>query len=91
MHAHDTCMHTQSLFLTHAHTSLSLHEVHAVPKQKDPDVVFVLFFVGFFLSPVRGTNLWQRSGYMVWLRPGSSNICTVLINVYFNLLGLPEG
>lgn len=45
----------------------------------------------FFLSPVRGTNLWQRSGYMVWLRPGSSNICTILINVYLNLLGVPDG
>lgn len=26
---------------------------------------------------------------MVWLRPGSSNICTVLI--YVNLLGAPDG
>lgn len=84
-----------SLSLTHMHThqnsfmfySLLLHEVHAVPKQKDPDVILFCFF----LSPVRGTNLWQRSGYMVWLRPGSSNICTFLISVYLSWLGVPDG
>lgn len=41
-----------SLSHTHMHTyqnsfmfySLLLHEVHAVPKQKDPDVILLLFF-----------------------------------------------
>lgn len=49
------------------------------------------WFCFLFLSPVRGTNLWQRSGYMVWLRRGSSNICTVLISVYLNVLGVLDG
>lgn len=37
---------------------------------------------------VRGTNLWQRSGYLVWLRPGSSHICTILLNVSLNILDI---
>lgn len=37
---------------------------------------------------VRGTNLWQRSGCVVWLRPGSSHICTILLNVSLNMLDI---
>lgn len=37
---------------------------------------------------VRGTNSWQRSGYVVWLRPGSSHICTILLNVLLNMLDI---
>lgn len=91
MHACAQCMHAYSVCfsLSHMHThqnsfmiySSLLHVVHAVPKQKGPDVFP-------FLSPVRGTNLWRRSGYMIWLRPGSSNICTTRISVCLNLLGV---
>lgn len=91
-------MHIQSLSLslshTHAHTPEQLHVLQLVvtwgpcsTKAERSWCDFVLFF----LSPVRGTNLWQRSGYMVWLRPGSSNICTFLISVYLSWLGVPDG
>lgn len=97
MHAHDACMHIrpQFLSLTHAHTTRTASCFTACSYMRSMQYqsrkILMGFFVLFFLSPVRGTNLWQRSGYMVWLRPGSSNICTILISVYFNLLGVRDG
>jgi len=51
-----------SLSLTHMHThqnsfmfySLLLHEVHAVPKQKDPDVILFCFFCLQYVAQTYG-------------------------------------
>lgn len=91
------CIHVL-VSLTHAHTPEQLHvlqlvvvvtRVHAVPKQKHPDVFLLPFFCLQYVAQIQ--YMADTSRYMVWLRPGSSNICTILVSVYLNLLVVPDG
>lgn len=94
------CMCAYSVFvsLSHMHTHrnsfmfyslLLLHESMQYRSTKILMCFCCLFFCLQYVAQIQ--YMADTSGYMVWLRPGSSNICTILVSVYLNLLIVPRG